>query len=48
MLDDQHSDVQLALVDLSKKKGLKLPQKTLDAMTSSPDTKVSAAAKTLG
>ena len=48
VLDDQNSGVQLALIDLSKKKGLKLPQKTLDAMTSSPDARVSTAAKALG
>ena len=48
VLDDQNSDVQLALIDFSKKKGMKLPPKTLSTMLSSPDRRVSAAAKALG
>ena len=48
VLDDQNSAVQLALIDFSKKKAMKLPQKTLDAMLASPDMRVSAAAKALG
>ena len=35
-------------IDLSKKKSLKLPQKTVDAMLASPDSEVSNAAKGLG
>jgi HEAT repeat protein len=48
VLDDPDSGVQLALIDLSKKKSLKLPQKTVAAMLASPDPRVSAAAKSLG
>lgn len=48
VLDDQSAAVQLALIDFSKKKSVKLPQKTLEAMLASPDSRVSAAAKALG
>ena len=48
VLDDQNAAVQLALIDFSKKKSVKLPQKTLEAMLASPDARVSAAAKALG
>ena len=48
VLDDLNPDVQLALIHLSKVKALKLPQKTLDAMSASPDTRVVAARKALG
>jgi len=47
VLDDPDPNVQLALIELSKKKAMKLPQKTVDAMLASPDTRVSAAAKGL-
>ena len=48
VLDDENSDVQLALIDFSKKKGMKLPPKTLQAMLASPDARVSTAAKGVG
>jgi hypothetical protein len=48
VMDDQDPEVQLALIDLSKKRALKLPQKTVDAMLASPDPEVSSAAKGLG
>ncbi len=47
VLDDSDSNVQLALINLAIKKKLKLPQKTIDAMTSSADPRVSLAAKGL-
>jgi HEAT repeat protein len=48
VLDDPDPTVELALIELSKKRSLKLPQKTLDAMLASPDPRVSTAAKALG
>jgi len=47
VLDDSDSTVQLALLDFSKKRSMKLPQKTVDAMVASPDSRVSTAAKAL-
>jgi len=47
VLDDQDPNVQLALIDLAKKKGVKLPPATLSAMSSSQDPRVSSAAKGL-
>ena len=47
VLDDSDSNVQLALINLAIKKKLKLPQKTIDAMASSADPRVSLAAKGL-
>lgn len=47
VLDDNDPKVQLALIALSRKRGLKLPQKTLDSMHSSPDPAVVSAAKDL-
>jgi HEAT repeat protein len=47
VLDDLDPGVQLALINVAKKKGLKLPQKTIDSMLASPDTEVNAAAKSI-
>jgi|GEM_PF-1016361 len=47
VLEDQNPVVQLALINLSKTKGLKLPKKTIDAMNSSFDSRVSTASKGL-
>ncbi len=46
-LSDDNPKVQLALIRLAKAKSMKLPKSTVDAMLSSPDSNVVAAAKEL-
>jgi len=47
VLEDRHPDVQLALAELAKKRGLKLPEKTRALMAESPDPRVVEASKGL-
>ena len=47
VLDDQNPVVQIALINLSKLKGLKLPKRTVDAMNASSDPRVSSESKGL-
>lgn len=48
VLTDKQPEVQLALVQLSKAKGVKLSDATVEGMKSSPDPRVPEAAKSLG
>ncbi|MDR3692802.1 MAG: hypothetical protein P4L46_25710 [Fimbriimonas sp.] len=48
VMDDVDPRVQMKLIELAKKKAIKLPQKTMDAMASSPATEVAVAVKGLG
>ncbi|AIE83496.1 HEAT repeat domain-containing protein [Fimbriimonas ginsengisoli] len=47
VLDDRHPSVQLALIDLAKRHGMKLSDATKGLMASSPDERVKAAMKDL-